>query len=345
MINKYTVCRDDNKYHAWPDLLLTKKGKLICIFTEVEHHGDRRNSRIMLTESCDRGRSWSEKKPLTDYTHPNTADGYFNNSRISDLGDRLAIVCDRIVNGTEREARVSNIYVWYSYDDGESWTEPQILYDRGIVPDKLQRLSSGRLLLSAHNGPRDALSQYLWYSDDDGKSWSDRITVASDKRYSLCEVSIYECSDKTLVAFMRENSFKGIECLKTISYDGGESWSEVYGTNIPGVHRPVITKLCTGTLMMTYRFMHGKCRNAWLAQNVFMAFFDEETAKNTEKQTSTSILSLDYDRNSLSDCGYTGAVQFDDGEIYVVSYIVDDAPKAQIRGYSFFESDFIINNH
>ena len=44
---------------------------------------------------------------------------------------------------------------------------------------------------------------------------------------------------------------------------------------------------------------------------------------------------LDYDRSHFADTGYTGWVAFPDGEIYMVNYIVDDAPKAQIRGYSF----------
>jgi sialidase-1 len=33
-------------------------------------------------------------------------------------------------------------------------------------------------------------------------------------------------------------------------------------------------------------------------------------------------------------------VQFPDGEIYIVNYILDDAPKAQIRGYSLTMRDF-----
>ncbi|MDF2685403.1 MAG: hypothetical protein K0S55_584, partial [Clostridia bacterium] len=61
-IKKFTVSRDDSNYHAWPDLVKTKNGKLICVFTECLHHGDRTNSRIMLTESTDRGRTWSYKK-------------------------------------------------------------------------------------------------------------------------------------------------------------------------------------------------------------------------------------------------------------------------------------------
>lgn len=35
-------------------------------------------------------------------------------------------------------------------------------------------------------------------------------------------------------------------------------------------------------------------------------------------------------------------VQFPDGEIYVVTYIVGDAPNGQIRGYAFEESDFVL---
>ena len=41
--------------------------------------------------------------------------------------------------------------------------------------------------------------------------------------------------------------------------------------------------------------------------------------------------------------GYSGWVQFPDGEIYIVNYIVDDAwDKGQIRGYSLTMDDFIL---
>lgn len=52
---------------------------------------------------------------------------------------------------------------------------------------------------------------------------------------------------------------------------------------------------------------------------------------------------MDYDRSKLADTGYSGWVQFPDGEIYVVNYIVDDwIDKAQIRGYSLHMTDFIL---
>ena len=54
------------------------------------------------------------------------------------------------------------------------------------------------------------------------------------------------------------------------------------------------------------------------------------------------IFPLDYDRNPAPDLGYTGWTQFDDGEIYVVNYIKDDADKAYIRGYSFYPTDVML---
>jgi len=51
---------------------------------------------------------------------------------------------------------------------------------------------------------------------------------------------------------------------------------------------------------------------------------------------------VDFDRSAHSDLGYSGWVQFADGEIYIVNYIVDDAPKGQIRGYALRMEDFLI---
>ena len=68
MIQKFTISRDDSIYEAWPDVVLTPSGKLICVFAECTHHHDRSYTRIMLTESVDRGRTWSPKRALTDGT-------------------------------------------------------------------------------------------------------------------------------------------------------------------------------------------------------------------------------------------------------------------------------------
>lgn len=330
-MQKFIVSKDDSIYEAWPDLVQTDSGKLICVFSECEHHSDRENARIMLTESYDRGRTWTSKKPFTEKCK---ADDFFNCARISKLNDgRLAIICDRI-KGNERS--LSEIWVWYGDSEGNNWDEPIIYPFHGIVPDKLLQLKNGRLIIAAHfNSPHNGkLEQYLWYSDDNGKTWSDRVTVAAHPDYNLCEVSILEYENNTLVAFLRENSFKGYDMMKVISYDNGETWSEILNTPVDGGHRPVSGFLQDGRVMITYRYI--PCGT----QNVFAAFLDKERLLETERQSQKiRIMPLDYDRNPAPDLGYTGWTQFSDGEIYVVNYIKDDTDKAHIRGYSFYPSD------
>ncbi len=339
--NAYTVSRDDSIYEAFPDLVLTEKGKLICVFLECTHHLDRSGARVMLCESYDRGRTWSPKKAFTERCE---ADRSFNCPRISKLNDgTLAIVCDRFDGG---ENKKSEIYLWRGDQEGLHWSKPQVLPFNGMVPDKLQQLKSGRLLLAAHfkNPETEKLEQYLWYSDKNGNTWSERVTVGADERYHLCEASLLECHDGTLVAFMRENSMQGYDCMKAFSFDGGQSWDGLYQAPIPGCHRPVSGFLNDGTIMITHRFLPGgKGGMGNWTQNVFASFMTEKDVLERERnQQCVRIMPLDYDRSSEADLGYTGWVQFDDHEIYVVNYLLDDAPKAFIKGYCFFPEDVLI---
>jgi len=340
-IQKFCVSRDDSIYEAWPDLLLTDGGKLICIFTECKHHGDRARSRLMITESYDRGRTWSQKK---QFSNDVPTSFYYNNARLSKLRDgSLAVVCDLVEKDEKKDARV---YLWRGDAEGNHWTGPVETPARGIVPDRLLELETGRWVLAAHFASPDTgkLTEYLWYTDDQGKTWSDRIILASDPRYSLCEASILRCGSGTLVAFLRENSGRGYDGFKAFSYDNGETWDGVYHMPIPGLHRPTSGYLADGHIMITHRFLQGG-KMGWgqVTQNVFATFFDEETALAKERgEQHVRIMPLDYDRSPIADLGYTGWVQFPDGEIYVANYIVDDAPVAQIRGYSFYLEDILI---
>lgn len=333
-MQKFIVSKDDSIYEAWPDLVQTDSEKLICVFTECDHHLERNNSRIMLTESLDHGRTWSVKKPLTEKGSQNN---YFNNARISKMLDgSLVIICDKL-SGFEKE-NTALTYVWYGDKEGTKWSEPVVLPFHGIVPDKFLQLKNGRVIVSNHsrNEQNNKLEQHLWYSDD-GKTWSDRITVAADDRYNLCEISILECENNTLIGFLRENSFKGYDILKVISHDNGETWSPIYTTNLNCGHRPVSGFLKDGTIMITYRYIPKS------PQNVFAAFLSKDTLEETEREhQNVRIMPLDYDRNPAPDLGYTGWTQFSNGEIYVVNYIKDDSDKAYIRGYSFYPEEVIL---
>lgn len=344
-LEKFTVSRDDSCYEAWPDVCMTEGGRLVCVFSECEHHGNRDNARIAVVTSDDRGRTWSAKRYLTE---KGTRRAYYNCAKIARLSDgRLVISCDFVVG--DEDGDDTHVWLWFGDPAGESWSERVATPLHGICPDRVVELRGGRWILAAQTVSPDTgkLTQYAILSDDRGKTWSDAVTVAKDARYHLCEASIVQTSAESggaLVCFLRENSGEGIDCLKTISYDEGETWSEVYRTPIPGCHRPSAGYLNDGTLMLTYRFMQGG--RGWLGswtQNFMAAFFDEASALATDRrQQSSRLFPLDYDRSPVSDLGYSGWVQFPDGEIYAVEYIVDDAPKAQIRGYSFRMEDVLL---
>ena len=345
MIEKFTVSCDPELYEAWPDVVLADSGKLVCVFSECTHHGKRDYTRIMLADSSDRGRTWSPKRPLTEGTR--ALPYYYNCARISKLRDgRLIVIVDRIPAASgELKSEMAENLLYFSSDDGTSWSDPVVTPLKGIVPDKLLELENGRWIIAAHHQVDGNLVQFLRYSDDCGANWSDPVTVAADSRFQLCEVSILPLGGDTLVAFLRENSSRGLDCKKTVSHDNGESWEPLVDFPLPGCHRPVAGFLNDGRILITYRFMQGG--KGWLGswtQNFFGALTDRESALAAKREeSSVRIFPIDYDRSPLSDLGYSGWVQFPDGEVYIVNYIVDDAiDKAQIRGYALNPAELVL---
>lgn len=340
-LTKSVVSRDDRIYEAWPDVALTAGGRLICVFSECEHHGRRNNVRVMYCISDDRGRTWSPKRALTGVTQ---SDAFWNCARVSVLRDgRVVIACDRLYATEENPD--NRTYLWFSADEGGSWSKPVETPVCGIVPTKLTELSTGRWLLGAHRicEQTGKLAQAVWYSDDRGAHWSPRITVGSDPRYHLCEASLLELPDGTVVAHMRENSGRGYDCFKSISRDHGETWDGVYPVPLPGCHRPVAGLLSCGKVLITCRLMQGG-GHFWGEnyQNFICAVSEIGDAVKTDRADNPQrIFHLDTDRNLYADTGYSGWVQFDDGEIFVVNYILDDAPKAYIRSYRFREKELL----
>jgi len=349
MIAKFPIARDDTWYLAWPDVALHGGARLVCVFAACTHHGNRDRTQMMCTLSDDRGRTWSAPHPLTAETRgdPKTVP-YWNCPRITALADgRLIAVVDRI---TKDGGGCAENHLLESRDGGESWSAPRRVPVEGIVPDRLIVLThgvhAGRWLLSAH-ARADAQwrsQQRVWWSDDQGATWQGPAVIARSAELFHCEGSILELPGGDLACFLRENSSTGIDCHVALSRDAGVTWDEPWRFPLPACHRPVAGLLATGEVLITHRYMQGGLGWAgWWTQNTFAALTDTASVLAGDRaKAHTRIMPLDFDRSPQSDCGYTGWVQFADGEIYVVNYCVDDWQRGQIRGYAFRREDLVL---
>lgn len=336
MIKKYSISKDIKYYRAFTDLIEVN-GRLICSFAEMNKETKEYN--ICISESIDRGNTWTERRIIQNKLDDN---GRWDCSRISKMKDGSIIILSTWYINDDKTKKDSYVYLWhfdkmFNYIDGPIKTTIN-----GIVPDKITELDD-RWITSTHENNNGKRETYLYTSFDNGLSWKKSVLVKSEI-YDVCETSIIALDNNTLVALMRENSGQGIDCLKSISYDKGESWSDVYKMPIPACHRPVISKLKSGNYLITYRFDYAKFVGKGVHGNIFMGCLctKEDLLEINRDKIVPRIFPIDYDRNINSNCGYSGQVEFDDGLIYVTGHIVDDNPVAQIRGYSFKEKELII---
>lgn len=127
-IEKFTVSRDDSVYEAFPDVVLTPTGRLICIFSEMTHHTDRSYTCVMITKSDNRGRTWTPKEGLSE-PRKTLEDFGHNCPRIGMMPDgRIYALCD-IGRKLENDQTENKIAIWFSSDNGESWTKPIYVLD------------------------------------------------------------------------------------------------------------------------------------------------------------------------------------------------------------------------
>lgn len=285
------------------------------------------------------------------------------------FGDFHLFEGDKALSGKHSyTARVLAI-LWRSKDSGATWEGPERINvpQTGFEPAPTE-LRDGRLLLGQDipiKGPA------VCFSEDQGKSWSDLTFLPVTAEDHIDEVSYVELDDGMIVGFgrntVREGRHVPSTALKVMSRDGGKTWSGPFQTWLMGCEgRPKAGLLASGEVCITYRC---DMPNELLAMHVMTqpAAASESLGRMVERlplpedvpgadarargETRPSYMThyypgrtiiLDVDRSVHRDSGYSGWVQLDSGDIYVVDYINDDAPLAHIRGYLVNRSDIIL---
>ena len=282
--------------------------------------GDDLPCQISAKISTDRGRSWTDKFLLQDniwrwnVKHPNLIRTKNGNLHFS------------MTVWESNSAR--NIFRKWSSDNGETWTEPEQISEPGWYcnnNDHIVRLSTGRILLSAHGGAgltwrggrtedgayQTVIHSFVYYSDDECATWnvSDNTMTAPDR--GCHEPTIVELNDGRLLCFLRTTLGR---IYKAYSADQGVTWSEPVTTNLEAPDSPPLLKRIptTGDLLLLWNHVESK-RN-WPRIPLAAA------VSKDEGETWEHVQNID-DRMHR-DAAYA-AVTFLDGEALVTYYSRD----------------------
>ena len=352
----HVVSRDDSVYECFPDVVRMPSGRLVVMYRESDWHVAREYSRIVVRLSDDEGQTWSDL--LVVAAGPHAAEvkreeyWSYNCPRMRVLNDgRLLAVCDWIGHlGEHVTGEYGPVnYLWWSEDDGETWSQRQETGVPGICPDKPCQLADGTLLIVTQwrNAATDKWAVFVHRSTDGGATWQGPVTIADDGQYNHDEGSLLLLPDGRLICYMREDSQQNYPGFKCFSGDGGLTWEGPYPTPMVGCHRPTAGLLASGRVLVTYRehlgLTFGAQRLCAYLEEVDSALLPGPRPERSIDRQTNRIMMLDYDNNRQPDTGYSGWAQLPDGSIYCVNYIKREAPQAWIRGITFQESDLLLD--
>jgi Neuraminidase (sialidase) len=249
----------NNPRNSEAAIIPLKDGSLLLGWTEfyANNGADHGPARISGLISKDGGHTWTAKYTLVEN------DGGCNVMEVNFLrlkDSRIVLFyCQK--NSEEKDCRVM---MRTSADEGKTFTDPKQLSPAnkytGLTNGRCIRLKTGRILLEAwENG-----DSYCCLSDDDGKTWHDSKRVKPAKG-ECWEPAAIELKDGRVLMLLRTGL--GGQ-YKTVSADGGETWSEPEATPLEGTAAPVsLSRVPSGgeILAVWNHNPGGKARNPFTA--------------------------------------------------------------------------------
>ena len=263
-IEKFTISRNDDLYECFPYICRSRTGRIILTYRESNGHVASEFCRLIVRISDDVGRTWSEAQVIRDEDKSTGVLITWNCPKIQQLKDgRILLLCDTYLfppgEWGEGEANC-HIVLWFSDDDGESWSDPIPTPVKGICPDIVTEMDDGRWLLPSNvtNPKTEKSIQNITISHGAGQTWDAPLTIFDSPDSELGEATIVPCPDGELVVYLREDS--GSPLQKMISKDGGYRWEGPYDTLNPAAHgMPVAGLTQDGFMLIVGRFGLHSC--------------------------------------------------------------------------------------
>ncbi|NUR71059.1 MAG: hypothetical protein HOU81_09575 [Hamadaea sp.] len=236
----------------FPDLVALADGRLLCAYRESTGHV-RADGRIMLVESADEGRSWSEPRVVADGKYDD------RDPKLVQLRDGTVLVSYFILDwhpdGTFTCLGTS---VMRSEDGGETWSDPvvaggdELLW--AVSHGAAVELPDGDLLLPVYGvDPRQGTgldSAFAVRSSHGGRTWAAETAVplGISTEFHFREPTLTVLPSGEVVALLRTS----VEhAYLARSADGGRTWTAPVETDLPASSHHVLL-LADGALLIAY---------------------------------------------------------------------------------------------
>lgn len=268
-------------YYKCANVVQAGDGSLVAAWQLSDNHTSLM-SHIMVARSDDGGLTWHGHQSIA------TADVWVDQSiwvvpQMSVLRDgRIVIISDwgqrhpgqsfpMLAHWQKPDRGMAN-YLFWSEDDGQTWSAPEKIDDVGGQPGYILEMTDGTLAYTRtssnttdqlRNPPQPWGDIYyrneVVFSDDGGATW-ERTAWASDSPFfGDCEVGLAEMSPGHLVAATRiglGNGQFGHPSRLLFSEDSGQTWPRAELAPFYG-QRPHLRKLQSGNYLVTYRNRWG----------------------------------------------------------------------------------------
>lgn len=225
----------EGNYPAWPWVLKTSSGDLVCMFREDKRktcegsaHGFSPMGRQLITRSTDNGRTWSPTTMLRDV--PDVDDCGSGVIELPD-GTLLAACYSRLM----RSGGPSQTWVTRSKDGGQTWTPAIILTDEDTrLRAAPVLMSNGDILVPIYRSMFSDKGHVCMtsISSDGGKTW-DIGYVPNAPGDELNEWGAMEVEPGRIIGLHRDEAeaTRGSYWI-TESHDFGRSWTDPAKSNV-----------------------------------------------------------------------------------------------------------------
>lgn len=347
------VCRDENLYCAFPDIVKLQNGNLIVGFREaprrkiISHHDPR--SRAVLVRSKDDGKTWGEKiviyqdedgtqdpsiMQLKDGTMLSNFFKWRFRKNKEELGG-FGQICDVSLLGFPEGGWTADVgtYVVRSTDNGHSWNKSPAHFE---IPC-LKAVSTSAPALECNDktillpvyaqpvtsGPEKwaIAPSFVMKSYDKGKAWTEPTLVAADPegKVALEEPTLVQLKSGKTICMMRADSGGGDYLRQAESFDNGKTWTKFWKTPIMG-HPPHLLQLSDGRVLCTYGYRHQPFG--------IRACISKDEGKTWDLEHEIII----RDDGLHRDLGYPSSAELEPGKILTVYYFHDKTETRFIAG-------------